>query len=234
MTESSVSHPLYGPMLSRPVNGTSQPPKNSVAISALAVTMLQYSAIGKRENFIALYSVWYPAMSSDSASGRSNGSLLVSAKAATMKMKKAMVRLTTFHPPYACWFTIEASVTFPARSSTGIVDNPIEISYEIICALERSPPSRAYLLFDAQPAMTIPYTPSEEMARMKRKPTGRSATTMSTRPQRVGSGAPNGNTAIVVNAGMNVITGARMNNGLYAAFGYVSSFMKFFTPSATG
>ena len=33
---------------------------------------------------------------------------------------------------------------------------PIAISYEIICALERSPPSSAYLLFDDQPASTMP------------------------------------------------------------------------------
>ena len=100
--DSSDSQPLYGPMLSCAVNGTSQPPKNSVAIRALAVTMLAYSAMKKSENFIALYSVWYPAMSSDSASGRSNGKRFVSANAATMKTKNATVRLTTFHPPHAC------------------------------------------------------------------------------------------------------------------------------------
>ena len=45
-------------MLSRAVNGTSHPPKNSVAIKALAVTIPPYSAMKKSENFIALYSVW--------------------------------------------------------------------------------------------------------------------------------------------------------------------------------
>src|SRR5215208_1526452 len=80
-------------------NGMSQPPKNSVDISALAVTMFAYSAMKKSENFIALYSVWYPVISSDSASGRSNGSLFVSANTATRKIKNAIVRFTTFHPP---------------------------------------------------------------------------------------------------------------------------------------
>src|SRR4051812_18933770 len=111
---------------------------------------------------------------------------------------------------------------------------PIAISYEIICALERSPPSSAYLLFDAQPASTIPYTPSEEIASMNRKPTGRSATTISILPQRVGSGDANGITHHVVSAGMNDRIGARMKIGLYAASGYVSSFMKFLSPSAAG
>ena len=69
---------------------------------------------------------------------------------------------------WACCATIADSDTFPASSSTGMVDMPIAISYEIICALERSPPSSAYLLLDDQPASTIPYTPMDEMARVKR------------------------------------------------------------------
>src|SRR5688572_9273626 len=44
-------------VLSAWVNGMSQPPKNSVAIIALAVIMLAYSAMKNSENFIALYSV---------------------------------------------------------------------------------------------------------------------------------------------------------------------------------
>ena len=41
--------------------------------SALAVTMFEYSAMKKSENFIALYSVWYPAMSSDSTASARKG-----------------------------------------------------------------------------------------------------------------------------------------------------------------
>src|SRR5687767_12775575 len=83
-------------VLSTVVNGMSQPPKKIVAMSALDVAMLAYSEIGNIENFIALYSVWYPAMSSDSASGRSNGSRFVSANAATTKMKNEIVRVSAF------------------------------------------------------------------------------------------------------------------------------------------
>src|SRR5436190_24235976 len=103
--ESSDNQPLYGPMLSCAVNGTSHPPKNSVAIRALVVTMFAYSAMKKSENFIALYSEWYPAMSSDSASGRSNGRRLVSANAEIRKISQAMVHVATFHdsgPTLAC------------------------------------------------------------------------------------------------------------------------------------
>src|SRR5213078_2972149 len=97
---------------------------------------------------------------------------------------------------------------------------PIAISYEIICALERSPPSSAYLLFDDQPASTMPYTPSDEIARMKRKPIGSGASAMSMWPHLESHGAPYGITAQTRSAGMNAITGARMNSGVYASPGY--------------
>src|SRR3954471_13085541 len=223
------------PVLSCFMNGMSQPPKNSVAMSALDVAMLAYSEIGNIENFIALYSVWYPAMSSDSASGRSNGNRFVSANAATMKMKNEIVSVSTFQMCMpACWSTISLSVTLPASSSTGMSDMPIAISYDTIWALERNPPSSAYLLFDDQPASTMPYTPSDAMASVNRKPTGRSATTIGMRPQRESHGAPNGMTAQATSAGMNASIGASRKMGLFTCPGIVSSFMMFFTPSAAG
>src|SRR6266700_912317 len=175
-------------------------------------------------------------MSSASASGRSNGSRLVSANAATVKMKYASASGNTFHVKSDgdCFAITSVSVTLPARSSTATVLIPIAISYEIICAEARSPPSSEYLLLDDHPASTIPYTPSELIARIYRKPTGRSATTIGTTPHGVGSGAANGITANVSSAGTNEINGASVNNALSAWAGSVSSFRKFFRPSAAG
>ena len=112
---------------------------------------------------------------------------------------------------------------------------PIAISYEIICALERRPPSSAYLLFDDQPASTMPYTPSDEIARMKRNPIGRSATTMSMRAPRRGQRRAERN---------HRPRHHRRNEREHRredeerpcsrAPGYVSSFMMFLRPSATG
>jgi hypothetical protein len=124
--------------------------------------------------------------------------------------------------------------TKTASSKTGIVAMPMEISYETICALERSPPSRAYLLFEDQPANTMPYTPRDVSASMNKNPTGRSATTRSILPHRVGSGAPKGITHHAVSAGMKEMIGARTKSGLFTPAGIVSSFMKFFSPSAAG
>src|SRR3954468_21877543 len=115
---SSVLRKVCGGRLSHVVNGMSQPPKNSVDINALDVITFAYSAMKNIENFIALYSEWYPATSSDSASGRSNGTRFVSANAATRKMKKAIVQLITFQALEACCCTIWLSETLPASSNT--------------------------------------------------------------------------------------------------------------------
>src|SRR6185503_8496432 len=62
--------------------GPCHPPKNSSVAKHATVNMCTYSAIKNMANFIELYSVWYPATSSVSASGISNGMRLVSAYAA--------------------------------------------------------------------------------------------------------------------------------------------------------
>src|SRR5687767_2891455 len=174
-------------------------------------------------------------MSSDSASGRSKGSRLVSANAAVMKMKQATPSESAFQTCSEAWlFTTAFSVTFPVSSSTGISESPIEISYETIWALERRPPNNAYLLFDDHPASTIPYTPSDVIARTKRNPIGRSANTMSMRPHFEAHGAPNGITAHARSAGTNERMGARKKIPLFAYGGIVSSFMRFLTASAHG
>src|SRR6266567_1398921 len=59
-----------------------QPPRNSSVATHVTVIMLQYSAMKNDANFMLLYSVWNPATSSFSASGRSNGTRLVSANPA--------------------------------------------------------------------------------------------------------------------------------------------------------
>ena len=65
--------------------GDSHPPKNRIDISAHIRKMAMYSPAMKRRNGVDEYSTWYPATSSDSASGRSNGGRFVSASAETKK-----------------------------------------------------------------------------------------------------------------------------------------------------
>src|ERR1700694_5421171 len=116
------------PDSSHRVKGMSQPPKKSVVTMAQTVTTLEYSAMKKKENFMALYSVWYPAISSDSASGTSKGSRLVSAKPEMRKMKKERNRGSTYQSPSCCSRTMAERLTLPDRSNTGIRLNPIGTS----------------------------------------------------------------------------------------------------------
>src|SRR6266568_5158413 len=96
------------------------------------------------------------------------------------------------------------------------------------------PPKSEYLLFDAQPAVTIPYTLSEDSAKISRMPTFKSATIGSKRrPLRSGKGRPHGTTAIVVSAGMRPNIGASEYNHLFAPSGTMSSLRKNFAASAS-
>src|SRR6476646_10589067 len=102
----------------------SHPPKKRVVTMAQTVTTLEYSAMKKKENFIALYSVWYPAISSDSASGKSKGRRLVSAKPEIRKMKKERKSGSTYQRPSCCSRTMADRLTLPDSSSTGIKLRP--------------------------------------------------------------------------------------------------------------
>src|SRR6266481_10063135 len=72
-------------------NGESQPPKNRIEQRHDTVIILVYSAMKNMANLKLAYSVWKPATSSDSASGRSKGTRLVSATAATKKHRKPRI-----------------------------------------------------------------------------------------------------------------------------------------------
>src|SRR6185295_2662178 len=112
---------------------------------------------------MAEYSVWYPATSSASASGRSKGSRLVSANAETKNTTNPTNCGRTFQPWKGsasqlppCWSTTSVSLNEPPERTTPAAAVVIASSYEMICALERMPPIRENLLLDDQPARTIP------------------------------------------------------------------------------
>src|SRR5512142_1491 len=71
-------------------NGRSQPPSHKVTAMEETASMAVYSARKKRDQRKPLYSVWKPATSSDSASGRSKGARLVSATMATANTNSAI------------------------------------------------------------------------------------------------------------------------------------------------
>src|SRR3954469_8394596 len=83
----------HQPVLSTPLSiadsgqGARQPPRNNVVASAETVATLMYSARKNMANLIDAYSVWKPATSSVSASGRSNGARFVSPTIDTRYMR---------------------------------------------------------------------------------------------------------------------------------------------------
>jgi hypothetical protein len=93
------------------------------------------------------------------------------------------------------------------------------------------------LLFELQPARTMPYTPIEAMAKMTKIATFTSATCSfsgsRSRPNSVVS-APNGTTANAANAHVAEMIGASAKRNASAARGRSSSLNISFTTSASG
>src|SRR5579862_1233157 len=104
---------------------------------------------------MAEYSTKYPATSSDSPSTRSKGERLVSARPDTKKMI-AIGKSGITNQMCRCASTMSCRLSEPAQSSTVTSTKPMETSYDTICAAERSAPRKAYLEFEAQPAITMP------------------------------------------------------------------------------
>src|ERR1700676_2934239 len=71
-------------------NGRSHPPSHSVTAMEDTAITAEYSARKNNDRQKPLYSVWNPAVNSDSASARSKGARFVSATMATAKMKNAI------------------------------------------------------------------------------------------------------------------------------------------------
>src|SRR6185436_13949860 len=76
-----------------------------------------------------------------------------------------------------CISTICPRSNVPASIITPIRLSPSASSYEIICADDRRPPIRLYLLFEDQPASAMPYTPTEVTPSTYSNPTSNRATT---------------------------------------------------------
>src|ERR1700712_4423909 len=96
------------------LSGGSEPPQNRAAFSAETTNMFTYSPAKKVANFIDEYSVWNPATSSDSASGRSKGARLVSPTIEITKTTKLGGRSRTFHRRPAWDATMSAVDSEPA------------------------------------------------------------------------------------------------------------------------
>src|SRR5437773_3762806 len=129
--QSGVSHD--GPSHPKPC----QPPRKRVTQRPESVIRLTYSDIVKRPKRIPPYSVWYPATSSCSASGRSNGARAVSAVPASMKTTKPTNCGTTYGRYHHSWYwrsTMSTSDNERDMSTTPSTESASDTSYETSCA----------------------------------------------------------------------------------------------------
>src|SRR5271167_2462905 len=217
-------------------NGRIHPPSQSVTAIDETASIAAYSARKNSDHRNPLYSVWKPATSSDSASGRSNGARLVSATMAIANTPKAMspsgknLKMNQVCCAF-CASTMPSMLSVPVplcrlvMSTAETMANPMAISYDTICALERSEPISGKCEFDDQPAMMMPSTPSDDTPSMNNTPMFMSVTACV---------RPNGTTRNVVNAVMVTTTGALQKTSLSASSGMMSSLMSSLRASAKG
>src|SRR4051812_27140863 len=130
-------------------------------------SILLYSPRKNMANIMEEYSTLYPATNSASASGRSKGARFVSANIETKKIA-AQGNRGAANQTVLFWANIiSVKLDDPANKITGRMVKPIETSYEIIWAADRKDPKNAYFELLAQPAIIIPYTFNDDIARIK-------------------------------------------------------------------
>src|SRR5213083_226103 len=133
--------------------GPCQPAKKSVTASAESVIRLMYSAVWKSPQRMPPYSVWYPATSSVSASGRSNGGRLVSAIIAKKKTSSPASCGMKNQIVAPCLLTMSTRLSDWPMRTTPSTDRASETSYDTSCAQVRIEPSSENFDCDAQPPM---------------------------------------------------------------------------------
>jgi hypothetical protein len=132
-----------------------QPPKKRITVRSDIRIIFAYSAKKNIAKIIEEYSTLYPATSSASASGKSNGVRLVSAIIEMKNTIAAGSKGKTYHTVVLWAETISERFSDPERTTMGSIVRLIVTSYEIICAAERSAPKNAYLELLAHPAIII-------------------------------------------------------------------------------
>src|SRR5579864_586007 len=105
-------------------NGRYHPPSHKVTAIDDTAIIAAYSPSMNNDQRKPLYSVWNPAVNSDSASGRSNGARLVSATMAMAKMPNAInprgKNLNRNQTCCSCW-----AWTMPIMLSVPVPDVPV-------------------------------------------------------------------------------------------------------------
>src|SRR6478672_11203911 len=110
-----------------------QPPLNLTVVIEHIKIIFPYSPKKNKANPIAEYSTLYPDTNSASASGKSNGCRFVSANADTKNLLLIGNNGSAYHTS-VCALTISVKFADPAHINTDTTMNPIDTSYDTICA----------------------------------------------------------------------------------------------------
>lgn len=131
--------------------------------------MLAYSARKINAKPALPYSILNPDTNSDSPSAKSKGARLVSATQVTNQRKATGAIRNPSHK--GLWASvISVNLNLPTKKRGNKRMRAILISYEIVWAIARRLPSKAYLELEAHPARRVPYTLREETQRKNRTP----------------------------------------------------------------
>lgn len=124
---------------------------NKAAVNILINKMFIYSAIKMRANIPALYSTLNPDTSSDSPSAKSNGVRFVSARFVINHITNRGKIISIGH---VSDFIILRSIVLCNRRTDKMI-KAIDTSYEIVWAIPRRAPNRAYFEFEHHPAINV-------------------------------------------------------------------------------
>jgi len=201
------------------LNNNSIEPVNSVTVSILINKIFIYSAMKIRANIPALYSTLNPETSSDSPSAKSNGVRFVSAKFVINHIINSGIINNISHK--LDFIMLRSMVLW--RIKILKIISAIDTSYEIVCAIPRNAPRRAYFEFEHHPAINVVYTFILETHKKYRMPYMKNEV-----------GFAWGNSAHNIKARINPKIGAKINGEILAGVGLACSLVNNLIASAKG
>lgn len=135
-------------------NTPSEPTKLNLTNRTDINKILAYSARNKRTNPPPPYSILNPETSSDSPSAKSKGARLVSAMILLIKIIHKGKNMSIYVNPVF----ISVILNLDDKKTTNNTIKTNLTSYEIVCAIARIAPKKAYFLLEAQPDIITPNT----------------------------------------------------------------------------
>ena len=128
-------------------------PINKITVNKLINKILVYSAIKIKANIPLLYSVLNPETNSDSPSAKSNGVRLVSARFVVNQIIDIGNNISITHIEVLRDIDVKSIDCWAIRTVKRIRD--IDTSYEMVWAIPRSDPRRAYLELEHHPDINV-------------------------------------------------------------------------------